>query len=96
VFADELRHIKRDQISLSLLINGDPERRVHISAMAWSALVSHLKRYEIIDVHVHPEKHHDVDGPPEYHMAVEVKAVEPTRNKHTFVKGGFRRIFGGK
>jgi len=76
-FADELRHIKRDRISFSVLVNAGIgiHRSVRIGTMAWSAVVSGLKRYEIIDVHVQPDlcmEH--VDEPPGYHqISVEVE-----------------------
>jgi len=69
-FADELYHIKRDRISFSVLVNaGRTHRSVRIGTMAWPAVVSGLKRYEIIDVHVQPDLYVEhVDGPPGYHQ----------------------------
>jgi len=47
--------------------------------MAWPAVVSNLKSYEIIEVHVQPELYVEhVDGPPGYQIAVGVPESEET------------------
>ena len=44
-------------------------RSVRIGAMAWPAVVSSLKRFEIIEVRVQPELYVEhVEGPPGYHV----------------------------
>lgn len=83
----------------SVLVDGG--RAVRIGAIAWPAVVSRLKRYEIIDVHVKsvPER---VDGPPDYDVTVveeeangtETKRTETTSNKAT--KEGLRHLLGLK
>jgi len=70
-FSDDLHNIKRDQISFSVLVHAEKSlRSVRIGAMAWPAVVSNLKRFEIVEVRVQPELHVEhVDGPPGYHVA---------------------------
>ncbi|KIM80638.1 hypothetical protein PILCRDRAFT_89583 [Piloderma croceum F 1598] len=76
-FGDELGQIERNHISFSvhMFANGTNKlRSVRIGVKAWPAVISHLKTFEIIDVHVQPEgcmEH--ADGPPGYH---EVKEEE--------------------
>jgi len=66
-FAEDLRLIRRERISFSVLVNTgkNPSRRsVRIGAMAWPAVVCSLKCYEIIEVQVQPEVYVEhVDGP---------------------------------
>jgi hypothetical protein len=53
--------------------------------MAWPAVVSNLKRYEVIDVHVQPELFVEhVDGPPGYHIATRVE--ESKESKEFFAR----------
>jgi len=70
-FSADLHNIKRDRISFSVLVNAERAfRSVRIGAMAWPAVVSSLKRFEIIEVRVQPELYVEhVDGPPGYHIA---------------------------
>lgn len=62
-FENDLTGIDKSRISFSLnvLANGK-QSSVGISRVAWSRIMSHLARYEIIDVHVQPEL--KVTGPP--------------------------------
>ncbi|KAG1817956.1 uncharacterized protein BJ212DRAFT_1347893 [Suillus subaureus] len=62
-FESDLTGIDKSRISFSLnvLANGK-QSSVGISSVAWSKIMSHLARYEIIDVHVQPEI--KVFGPP--------------------------------
>ncbi|KAG1865910.1 hypothetical protein DFJ58DRAFT_154717 [Suillus subalutaceus] len=62
-FESDLTGIDKSQISFSLnvLANGK-QSSVGISSVAWSRMMSHLARYEIIDIHVQPEI--KVSGPP--------------------------------
>ncbi|KAG2109324.1 uncharacterized protein F5147DRAFT_692795 [Suillus discolor] len=55
-FEGDLTGIDKSRISFSLnvLANGK-QSSVGISSGAWSTIMSHLARYEIIDVHVQPE-----------------------------------------
>ncbi|KAJ8588827.1 hypothetical protein M405DRAFT_768598 [Rhizopogon salebrosus TDB-379] len=55
-FESELTGVHNSRISFSLnvLANGK-QTSMGISSVAWTAVVSHLERYEIIDVHVQPE-----------------------------------------
>ncbi|KAG2043710.1 hypothetical protein BDR03DRAFT_939702 [Suillus americanus] len=61
-FESDLTGIDKSRISFSLnvLANGK-QRSVDISCGAWSTIMSHLTRYEIVDVHVQPLR---VSGPP--------------------------------
>ncbi|KAG2754023.1 hypothetical protein P692DRAFT_20854473 [Suillus brevipes Sb2] len=62
-FEGDLTGIDKSRISFSLnvLANGK-QSSVGISRVAWSTIMSHLARYEIIDVHIQPEL--KVSGPP--------------------------------
>ncbi|KAG2366741.1 hypothetical protein BDR07DRAFT_1395686 [Suillus spraguei] len=62
-FENDLTGIDKSRISFSLnvLANGK-QSSVGISRVAWPTIMSHLARYEIIDVHVQPEL--KVTGPP--------------------------------
>ncbi|KAH7921100.1 hypothetical protein BV22DRAFT_1039022 [Leucogyrophana mollusca] len=70
VFRDELGGVDEKRISFSVNVLTDGQTRsVRISSFAWPAIVSHLTRYEIIDVHVQPEiivESDFSDTPPEY------------------------------
>jgi len=97
-FADELRHIKRDRISFSVLVHAEKTyRSVRIGAMAWPAVVSNLKRYEIIEVHVQPELYVEhVDGPPGYQIAVGVGHSESKEATEFFARSNPVRTSGAK
>ncbi|KAG1860763.1 hypothetical protein F4604DRAFT_1658185 [Suillus subluteus] len=62
-FESDLTGIDKSRISFSLnvLVNGK-QSSVDISHGAWSTIMSHLVRYEIVDVHIQPEPR--VSGPP--------------------------------
>ena len=73
---------------------------MRISAIAWPAVVSRLKHYEIIDVYVKPAAER-VDRPPDYDVAVgeesngsELERTETTYNK--VMKEGLRHVLGLK
>jgi hypothetical protein len=75
VFPEELRHIKRDHISFSVLsVAQRKQQTARIAAMAWTAVVGNLKTYEIIDLHVQPQFYvEDVDAPPAYPKPIQLE-----------------------
>ncbi|EGO00946.1 hypothetical protein SERLA73DRAFT_167150 [Serpula lacrymans var. lacrymans S7.3] len=75
VFPDELADVDRTRISFSVtVISGGRISAVGISPFAWSAIVPHLIRYEVIDVHVR----RDNDAPPEYSHRESKRSSEKT------------------
>ncbi|KAG0699357.1 hypothetical protein DFH29DRAFT_809202, partial [Suillus ampliporus] len=62
-FESDLTGIDKGRISFSLnVLAHGKQSSVGISSVAWPTIMSHLARYEIIDVHVQPEL--KVSGPP--------------------------------
>ncbi|KAF7980845.1 hypothetical protein HWV62_29456 [Athelia sp. TMB] len=53
VFSDALQGIKRDRISFS--VAAKEGRLARIAPMSWSPVVSALKRFEIIEIHINPD-----------------------------------------
>ena len=72
-------HIKWDQILFSILVHVDKTMcLVCIRNMAWPAVVSNLKYFNIIKVSVQPELHVEhVDGPPWYEMVSKMEEGKP-------------------
>jgi len=76
VFPEELRYIKRDQISFSVQSSSAQRtpQAARIASMAWTVVVGSLKPYEIVDLHVQPELYvEDVDAPPAYPKSVQLE-----------------------
>jgi hypothetical protein len=100
-FESDLTGIDKSRISFSLnvLANGK-QSSVGISRVAWSKMMAHLARYEIIDVHVQPEI--KVSAPPPSYQPCsptegnEKKQHSPSRSSsvlHNFVpKRLFQRL----
>ena len=79
-----------------MLVTADrTHRSVRIGAMAWPAVVSNLKRYEIIELHIQPELYVEhVDGPPGYQIAVGVEESKEARE--FFARSNPSRTSGAK
>jgi len=100
-FESDLTGIDKSRISFSLnvLANGK-QSSVGISRVAWSKMMAHLARYEIIDVHVQPEI--KISAPPPSYQPCsptegnEKKQHSPSRSSsvlHNFVpKRLFQRL----
>ncbi|KAG2043726.1 hypothetical protein BDR03DRAFT_909187 [Suillus americanus] len=91
-FESDLTGIDKGRISFSLnvLANGK-QSSVGISKVAWSRIMSHLARYEIIDVHVQPEI--KVFGPPpSYRPCGSTEGNEKERHSSSHSSSALHRL----
>ncbi|KAG2347542.1 hypothetical protein BDR05DRAFT_958283 [Suillus weaverae] len=88
-FEGDLTGIDKSRISLSLnvMANGK-QSSVCISRAAWSAITSHLVRYEIVDVHIKPEL--EVSGPPPSYRSCSSK--EGAEHSSSYLSSALHRL----
>ncbi|KAG2153332.1 hypothetical protein DEU56DRAFT_774618 [Suillus clintonianus] len=99
-FERDLTGVDKNRISFSLnvLANGK-QSSVGISRVAWQSVMSHMARYEIIDVHIQPELTVS-PPPPSYRSCSSEKGSEKEHHSsskssafHSFVpKNLFQRL----
>ncbi|KAG1781879.1 hypothetical protein EV702DRAFT_491318 [Suillus placidus] len=88
-FKGDLTGIDKSRISFSLnVIANGKQSSVGITRGAWSAVMSHLARYEIVDVHVKPEL--EVSGPPPSYRSC--SSAEGAEHSSSYLSSALHRL----